>query len=691
MLRLAIDIGGTFTDVALYDAETGDLTTTKHLTTASEPVLGVLEGVDAVLAQAGRTYADLGDVTHATTLATNTVLERDGDRVGLITTEGFSDILTLQRQKRFELYDFTAKQPTPLVRPEDIRGVVERIGADGSEVSPLDEAAVRAAAEEFRAQGIKAVAVCFLNSFVAPEHERRAKEIVLEVGDFLVSCSHEVAPVIREFERFSTCVMNAYVQARIAEYLNALDSALTERGFTGTFYIMQSSGGLVDAETARQQPVRLIESGPAAGVIAAARTATEERWPAVLSFDMGGTTAKLCLIEDGVPTLTHLLEVDRNAMKPRSGLPLMMPAVDLVEIGTGGGSIAGPRMGAIAVGPTSAGAEPGPACYGLGGTSPTVTDSNAALGIITHLNADFGIKMLDVDASRAAIRTHLAEPLGFKEIDAAAAVRAVAVADMANAARLVTTERGHDPRDAVLFALGGAGPMHAVSLAEELGISKVAIPPQAGVGSAIGLFVADIVYSSAVSKRLVLNDDNEDALREILQGLVAANDADVRARVGARADELEISFEADLRFVGQGHEIAVPFEQPDPSTPAWKLVHDRFVTRYRASYPNAWLDRDVEAITWHVHYRLRGQASLDARATTVPDTAETTRQCYFGGEWQDTAIVPWNSPTLRSGVAGPAIIEQDGSTVVVPPNWTATVDSRDLLLLSTDTDSGRTR
>lgn len=684
MRRLAIDIGGTFTDVALLDEQTGELTTTKHLTTAGDPAAGVIEAVDSVLAQAGCTYADLTDVRHATTLATNTVLERDGARVGMLTTEGFADVLRLQRQKRYELYDFTAPLASPLVRREDIHPIRERSGADGTEVLPLDEEAVIAAARAMTAQGIRAVAVCYLNSYLAPEHEARTGALLEEHGDFLISCSHEVAPVIREYERFSTCAMNAYVQNRIAAYLDELERALTDRGFTGTFFIMQSSGGLVDAATAGRHPVRLIESGPAAGVVAASRMAQRQAWPSVLSFDMGGTTAKLCLIEDGNPVLTHLLEVDRTAMKPRSGLPLMMPAVDLVEIGTGGGSIAEPVMGAIRVGPTSAGADPGPASYGLGGTRPTVTDSNVALGYVAHLNADFEVKPLDREAATSALDTHLGKPLSIGTEDAASALREVAVSDMANAARLVTTERGHDPRDAVLFALGGAGPLHAASLASDLGIRTVAIPPQAGVGSAVGLFEADIVYSGAMSRALLVDTDHAADIGATLEDLLERHDPEVRAR---HLGDLEVSFEADMRFVGQGHEISVSFERPDDPARLAEVLRERFVERYLASYPQAWVDRPVEAITWHVHHRVRsGTGSARPMVEGVPDQ-RGTRSCLFDHAWHDTAIWAGDSSGLVAGVPGPAVVEQNGSTVVVPPGWDATLALDGLLVLTATTDA----
>ncbi|WP_232679012.1 hydantoinase/oxoprolinase family protein [Nocardioides sp. R-C-SC26] len=682
MHRLAIDIGGTFTDVALLDEATGRLTTTKHLTTADEPVVGVIEAVDSVLAEVGVGYGDLADVVHATTLATNTVLERDGDRVGLLTTEGFADVLTLQRQKRYELYDFTARLPEPLARREDTYGIRERMGADGEVVSPLDESSVVAAADALAAAGVTAVAVCYLNSYLAPEHEVRTRELLEKHGGFSVSCSHEVAPVIREYERFSTCVTNAYVQARIAEYLASLERALADRGFGGTFFIMQSSGGLVDAQTAGRQPVRLIESGPAAGVIAASRVAAEHGWPSVLSFDMGGTTAKLCLVEDGAPTLTHLLEVDRTAMKPRSGLPLMMPAVDLVEIGTGGGSIATPEMGAIRVGPTSAGASPGPASYGLGGTRPTVTDSSVALGYVTHLNADFQLKPLDVPAAETALRTHLGDPLGLDVAGAAAGLRDVAVSDMANAARLVTTERGHDPRDAVLFALGGAGPMHAASLAQELGVATVVVPPQAGVGSAVGLFQADVVYSAALSRSLLIDAGNADRIGDVLDEVVAGHERDLAQRFPDGLPPFEVDFEADLRFVGQGHELSVAFERGEGDGLVDRL-REAFLVRYRASYPLAWVDRPLEAITWHVHYRIRGREVLRTAPQEVGAPApRSTRRCLFGGHWHEATVLPFDAPELRSGAIGPAIVEQNGSTVVVPPGWRAAVGDRDLLVLT---------
>jgi len=490
--RLAVDIGGTFTDVVLEHA--GGRRTAKVLTTPAAPEQGVLTGVRAILAEAGLRAADVAIVIHGTTLATNAIIERKGARTALITTEGFRDVLALGNESRYDQYDLNIVLPEPLV-PRALRlAVPERLDNEGHVLLPLDETAVRALAPVLRREAVESVAVGFLHSFVNPAHERRVRDIL---GDeWPVSLSSEVSPEMREWERFSTTAVNAYVQPLMASYLSRLQRELRAMDMAAPVFLMLSGGGLTTIETACRFPIRLVESGPAGGAIFSAYVARECGLDRVLSFDMGGTTAKICLIDDGAPQMSRSFEVARvGRFRKGSGLPLRIPVIEMVEIGAGGGSLAHlDAMGRIAVGPESAGADPGPACYGRGGTRPAVTDANLGLGRYDPARFAGGAMALDSERAAAALLAHVGTPLGLDAAMAALGVIEMVDENMANAARVHAIESGKTYDGRTLIAFGGGGPVHACRVAEKIGIARVLVPSGAGVGSAIGFLRAPVGY-----------------------------------------------------------------------------------------------------------------------------------------------------------------------------------------------------
>ena len=489
LARLAVDIGGTFTDFALE--QDGRRFTGKTLTTTAAPEQGVLTGVAAVLRDAGLAPSDVGLVVHGTTLATNAIIERKGAPTALVTTQGFRDVLAMGNESRYDQYDLNIRLPEPLV-PRHLRlPVPERVDVSGRVLLPLDEAALRALIPSLQAQRVAAVAVGFLHSFTNPAHEQRAGAILSAAG-FAVSLSSDVSPEMREWERFSTVAANAYVQPLMQGYLRRLESALRELGFTAPVFLMLSGGGLTTIETACRFPIRLVESGPAGGAIFAASLAQSAGLDRVLSFDMGGTTAKICLIDDGKPQTARSFEVARiGRFKKGSGLPLRIPVIEMVEIGAGGGSLAGVDvLGRITVGPESAGAIPGPACYGRGGTQPAVTDANLALGRYDPARFAGGTLALDAAAAQSALHQAVGEPLGLDAAQAACGVVEMVDETMANAARIHAIESGKSFAGRTVIAFGGGGPVHACRVAEKIGATRILVPPGAGVGSAIGFLRA---------------------------------------------------------------------------------------------------------------------------------------------------------------------------------------------------------
>ncbi|ETW98623.1 MAG: hypothetical protein ETSY1_18035 [Candidatus Entotheonella factor] len=486
--RIGIDVGGTFTDFVLVDGQRGHIAKEKYLTTPHDPAIGVLEGLELLLQRSSVGLREVAYIVHGTTLAANAIIERKGARVGLLATEGFRDALDIRREVRYDMYDLDLEFPHPLAPRYLRRGVGERINADGQVIEPLDLQQVRVEVEKLVAEGVTSLAVCLLHSYVNPSHEQQLKTfLTANYPDLYVSLSSELAPSMGEYERTSTTVSNAYVQPLVQQYLRHLETGLSTRGFQGDFYLMSSAGSTITAETAGQFPVLLVESGPVAGTLMSQQVGRTTGTPNQLAFDMGGTTAKGCVIKDGAMKKAYSLEVARAYQEKKgSGLPLLIPAVQLIEIGAGGGSIATvDALGRLRVGPQSAGAAPGPACYGRGGTLPTVTDANVVLG---YLNPDFflgGEMQLDAVAAQQAIQ-EVASRLGGEVIEAAQGIHQVANEHMAHAFRLHAAESGIDIRGHDLVAFGGAGPVHAMGVARRLGVRRVIVPWGAGCFPPLG-------------------------------------------------------------------------------------------------------------------------------------------------------------------------------------------------------------
>ena len=604
MLRLSVDTGGTFTDFVLRDEASGASWFAKTLSTPSDPARATLDGIDRLASARPFRLADIGEILIATTVATNAILERKGGRTALVTTRGFRDVLIMGRSKRFDTYDLWLDKPRPLVPRRAIHEVDERIGPDGEVLAPLDPDSVAAVAERLAADGVESVAVSLLHAYANPAHERAAGALLAErLGgparnrDVPISLSSDVSPRRREYERTSTVVANAYVKPIVGRFLAELEAAFASLGFTGELRVMQSNGGLTTPALAREYPVNIVESGPAAGVLACRATGARERLSHVITFDMGGTTAKVGVIDDGEPAITSTFEVDGVNLRKWSGLPLDVPAVELVEIGAGGGSIASTRLGLVAVGPESAGAEPGPVCYGRGGGRATLTDANLVLGYLDPESFAGGQIRIDRGAAERATREQIGTPLGLDLAAAAWGVHRIANANMERALRSMSIERGRDPRDYALVAFGGAGPLHACELARALGIPRVIVPRGAGVASAIGLLEAERNLTVSLTRTIGL--DGPEAASELAE-LFAGLETRARELVGVSSGDRPIAWQrhAHLRYAGQGFElrVAIPAGPIDDEFPA--RARDAFDSRYEAEYGYAQRDEPAEGTDW---------------------------------------------------------------------------------------------
>ena len=660
-LRIAVDIGGTFTDVVAAIGER--LVTTKVPSTPADLSLGVVEGIAAVTRQLGAQPSQIAVVIHATTAATNALLERRGARVGLVVTEGFRDILEIGRQRRYDPYDLQTPKLAPLVPRDLVIEVAERLDAQGNVVRALDEASVREASALLHAAGVEAIAVSFLHAYRNPVHERRAEALLRDGVPVFVS--HDIVPEAREFERTSTTVIAAYLAPIIVQYLAALEQRLSDIGAPRHFWVMKSSGGLFASDAARSHPEELVESGPAAGVIGAAAAARELGELDIISFDMGGTTAKAALIRGGTPRLNYEYEVGGAAhaggfLHKGTGYPLRIPVIDLAEVGTGGGSIAWmDEAGALRIGPRSAGAVPGPACYGRGGTEPTVTDADLALGYLDAEAASQYLGSLDLDRARAAIEVHVARPLHLTIEEAARGIFDLANAQMADAVRLVSVAKGFDPRELVMIPFGGAGPIHAWAIARELGITRILIPPHPGVYSAVGLLGADIRVDLARGLRIRLADAQA---RADIERIGAELERDARAlleRQGQNLSDIAVSHAADMRYVGQSYEITVPIEHLAHLREAFDVEHERAYGQANAGAP-------VEIITLRVVASVPG-ARLRFRGSGDSYTAQASaRTMQFDGRALAVPVVA-RGTLDENGVLGPTAVVQSDTTTIVPP------------------------
>jgi N-methylhydantoinase A len=684
VIRVGFDVGGTFTDFVLQ-TDDGRLITAKRLTTYPDPSEACLLGLDDVVGQAGVEWSDVAQAVHGTTLGSNVVIERKGRGIALVTTAGFRDILVIGREKRYSLYDLQIDKPDPLVDRSMTFEVRERVLADGSVERPLDEDAARSLIGDLAARGVVSVAVCFLHSYVNPTHERRFAELVAEAApDVAVSLSSEVSPRFREYERASTTAVNAYLMPSVRDYLRRMEAELTERGYGSRLFIMQSSGGIATAETMAEHPVRMIESGPAAGALMAARYGEMTGHRDVVAFDMGGTTAKLSMIEDGAPRTVGQFELHKIDLQPGSGIPMNVASLDLVEIGAGGGSIARVAMGTIQVGPDSAGSSPGPVCYGRGGTEPTVTDANLVLGYLSPGTFAGGTMTLDAEGARAAVERDIAVPLGIPVEEAAWGIHRIVNLNMELATRVVSIERGHDPRGLALIATGGSAPAHACRLAAVLGISMVVIPAAAGVASAIGLLSADVKFDQARTRVGALEATDLSALNAMFEEMDRESGAVIQESSGSAPSRVDR--EVDLRYVGQGYEVTVPVPSRPLEPEDLKAVREAFEQEYELRYGFTSPDQAVEATTWKV--TALGEASrldiprVHVDVTDVAEAIRETRPAYFP-ETGFVATPAYDRYRLFPGaeIAGPAIVEERESTTVIPPGMAAVCDEFGNLLV----------
>jgi N-methylhydantoinase A len=685
MYRLGIDIGGTFTDFVLLNEATGSLAFHKQLTTP-DITRGLVHGLEVFLGQEAVRLNDVVEIRHATTLGGNVVIERKGPTTALVTTRGFRDVLAIQRALRYHMFDLHIRKPTPLIPRRLIYEVTERIAHDGTVVTPLDDDDVRRIAGALSSTGIGTVAVALLHAYANPVHEHRVRAILEhQMPGLLVSVSSDISLQAREYERTSTTVMNAYIRPTVAAYLTHLLMWLREHGFRGSLHVMQCNGGLATVETMTQYPVRMIESGPAAGAIAAIYYGRLTGVSNLLALDMGGTTAKACLIEQLQPLMVQQFEIARLAMRRGSGLPLDVPAVDLVEIGAGGGSLARARLGTIQVGPDSAGSSPGPICYARGGVEPTVTDANLALGYLNPAYFCGGTIPLNREAATNGILERVARPLGLDGARAALGIHEVVTANMAQALRMVSVARGKDPRHFTLVATGGAGPAHACRLARELGIERVILPAGAGVASAIGLLTADTRFDLSRTRIHRLDGDGTgDTVRKIFEELQERVAELARARSNDPAPELV--YEAYMRYTGQGFEIPVRVDLGTLNAKGVPALLDAFQRAYYATYADT-ADEPVEGVHWKLTAVWPSSTVALARLREEPATTalKEWRPVYFPETSGYTRCPVYGRGALAVGetIGGPAVIEDPESTAVLLPGDQAQTDPYGNLIVTT--------
>jgi len=678
-VRVAVDIGGTFTDIVVMSGD-GTLHESKVSTTPDDPSRAVVSGLDALLKELGIPGPNVEEVLHGTTVGSNTILQRSGARTGLITTRGFRDVLEIGRIRMPDMFDLTWDKPKPLVPRRHRLEVAERVAADGSVVEPLNEASVVAAGEQLVAAGIQSVAICLINSYRNPAHEQRIEAILRErFPNLLVTASYAVLPERKEYERTSTTVVNAYLLSAMRSYLRNIEAGLRSVGIAAPIRVITSNGGMLAVETACEKPVFVVASGPAGGVIGAARLGEAISQPDLIVFDMGGTTAKAVIIEDGRPGMTSEYEF-RDGISTSSrfvkagGYMLKVPAIDIAEVGAGGGSLAAiDKGGLLKVGPESAGAMPGPACYGLGNDRPTVTDANVVLGLINPRSLAGGRLAIDRRLSEEAILTHAAKPLGLSLEEAAHGIRAVANAAMSRAIRAVTVERGRDPRDLTLIAMGGNGGIHALDVARDLGISRVVVPPLAGVFSAVGMLTSNLEHIALDTVTRFLDTLTTADLKAMKQSLAA----DVTRRLavdGFTGADVSLAWEADLRHEGQATELTVHYDGDEPTEMA-----TRFVAEYLKTY--SYKDESpIELVKLRVVGRGLRNRRLDFKRLAIETRASAPtsrrRAIHFarGAAAIDTEVVP-RSALPSSPRRGPLVIEEFDATTVVPPDASVHRDS----------------
>jgi N-methylhydantoinase A len=686
--HIGVDIGGTFTDFALLNKATGRIWVHKLLTTPNDPATAVLDGIPRILAKAGAALEEVSAILHGTTLVTNALIERKGARIGMLVTAGFGDVLDIGRELRYDMFDLRQRFPDPLV-PRRLRvEVQERVRYDGTVEMPLDLGAVRAAiAELIERDRIETLAVCLLHAYANPTHEQAIAALAAtDFPSMPVSTSADVWPQIRELERWTTTTVNAYTQPMVDRYLGRLEEGLVRIGFGGQLYAMTSSGGTVLPSIARRYPVRLLESGPAAGALMAAILGRRLGASDLLAFDMGGTTAKGCIIRGSQPLRRYELEVAcLHEFKRGSGLMLKIPVIDMIEIGAGGGAIAGPDpFGLLRVGPESAGADPGPACYGRGGTRPTLTDANLALGLYDPESFLGGQMRLNIDAARTAIAAGVAAPLGLDLERAASGIREIINEDVARAFRIHASERGVDYRNCTMIAFGGSGPAHAIRIARKLRIGRVVFARGAGVFSALGLLASPLAFETIRSRAVPLSDIQSEWWQVYFAPLVTEAMAPLRA-AGVATNAIRLHCRLDMRYIGQGHEIeiALPDDAARFDAAALKAL---FEARYGALYAHTLPGTPVQIMTWKVEAvgpdPLGGQAfRIEGDAARRP-ARRGNRTAHVDGAGAIDCPV-YNRAFLARGdqIEGPALIEEPESTCVIGPGDVARIDAEENLVV----------
>ncbi|MFX0541507.1 hydantoinase/oxoprolinase family protein [Roseovarius sp. S4756] len=668
-IRMGVDIGGTFTDVVLE--KDGAQFSTKVLTTYSAPEDAIIDGMHQVCAKAGAAPSDIQQIIHGTTLATNALIERRGAKTALITTQGFRDVIEMRTESRFEQYDLNLNLPEPLL-PRQLRFTVpERVNAKGEVMIQLDRAEIEAVADQIAEAGIESVAVGLIHSYLNDAHERLIRDVLVErLPDVMISISSEVSPQMREYERFNTVVANAFIKPLMKSYLGRLEERLRGEGAECNIFLMHSGGGIISIENAADFPVRLVESGPAGGAVFAAHIAARYGLDKVLSFDMGGTTAKICLIKNQTPKTARVFEVARTyRFKKGSGMPISIPVIDMVEIGAGGGSLAHiDALSQIRVGPESAGSEPGPACYGRGGARPAVTDADLVLGKLDADNFAGGSIRLYPDQSEAALSTHIGEKLDMDATEAAFGVAEVVDENMANAARVHAVENGEDLSEYTMIAFGGAAPLHAGRLCEKLGIDRLIVPPGAGVGSAIGFLRAPFSFEANRSVYMKLSDFDPARIKTLLSDLQSEATSFVR---GCDADaEILSEFKVYMRYTGQGWEIPIELTEAQAMAPDAETFLARFEEDYTRLFGRPVAGMDVEITVWSVNATTPPEEVAEVETVTGEGAAQSggTRALFDAatGAFVDAGLVQRSAMQTGQRASGPAAVTEAETTIIVP-------------------------
>ena len=679
---LSVDIGGTFTDFSLLNLATGEVSVNKVLTDPDSPERTLMAGASELLANTGTEFARLRVAVHSTTLLTNSIIERSGAPTALLTTKGFRDILEMGREQIYDIYDLQAQYPSPLVPRYLRREVSERTSRDGRVIGVPDEAEVLAVVDDLAREGVEALAISLLHSYKNPTNEQTVKALIKSHRpEFTLSVSSEVAPVINEYERTSTTVTDSYLKPSVSSYLSGIEERLSQAGYAGQLLVMHSAGGVMDSNSAKDHPVRLLESGPAAGALGGSYYGGLLGQPDLISLDMGGTTAKTCVIEGGKPSVSNNIEVARvHRFKRGSGLPIVIPVLDLIEIGSGGGSIAWlDNLGLLRVGPQSAGAKPGPACYDMGGTEPTVTDANLILGYLNPENFLGGRMGLNAGAATAAIG-RLAKSLDMSETRAAWGIYSVVTENMAAAARIHIIGRNKDPRNYAIIAFGGAGPAHACEVARILSVTRVIIPLAAGVTSALGCLTAPLSFEQVRSLPELLESSDWDSVNRLYQDLEQSA-LDMLRDAGVSGDQVEFVRSADMRLVGQIHEIAVPVPNGALGDSSIGRIGADFYDIYQELYSRKNLNIPIEVQSWRLLAR-GPEPSVNLRTEPVIEGADAgvalkdTRQAYFQPDAGYVDCPVYDRYQLPPGcsIRGPAIVEERESTAVISPRDRAGVD-----------------